>query len=92
MRYSVLRRGLFCVLAIEGHVNPFDFIPNGRIIFKCLLFGVYKTVSVYNFPDVGTGDGEVIAVHARRVRLIAEHAMIIPRKQRLESSCMPSSD
>ena len=63
MGYSVLKRGLFYVLAIEWNVNPFDLIPNGRIIFKCLLFSVYKTVSVYNFPDVGTGDGEVITVH-----------------------------
>jgi len=46
-------------------MNPFDLIPQVRIIFVRKMLCVFKGVGVYNFPDVGAGNSEVIAVQAR---------------------------
>ena len=46
-------------------MNPFDLIPHVRIIFVRKMLRVLKGIGVHDFPDVGAGNGEVIAVQAR---------------------------
>ena len=46
-------------------MNPFDLIPHVAVIFECKVFCVFKAIGIYNLPDVGGRDCEVITVQAR---------------------------